>query len=130
MSSTQAAPGHNGEMTTDEAPLGRPGPNLSVTLTENGISVSGEVGATTWTIFSNAVEAAVAAAAADEDVFIELEGLSFIDAHGIELIARAARELAPNGRLVLRHAPESLRRMAEIARLDRQPGILIKEQNR
>lgn len=108
--------------------LGQTVPGLRATSTEAGLAVSGEVDLTTWSLLSDALAKVADSLAEGQDLVLDLSELSFIDGHGVQLIARAAEELDPSRRLVLREAPQMLLRIAEILRLRESSGLVIEGQ--
>lgn len=107
-----------------QRPLGGNLPQLEVSPTDEGIALSGEVDLGSWAILRDALTS-VAGGAEGEDVILDVGGLSFMDGHGMSLIAQATRELAPSRRLVVRGATPTLIRAAEILGFDREPGLVI-----
>lgn len=104
-----------------------PGPlvaQLHVVPTEEGMSLSGEVDLATWATLRRALSG-VADGKKSRDIVLDVSGLSFIDGHGMRLIAQAARELGYGSRLVLKGAPPTLLRVAEILGLDGEPNLVI-----
>jgi anti-anti-sigma factor len=59
------------------------------------------------------------------EVILDLSELSFIDSNGVRIIAEAARAMAPGRRLVIRSAPLSFLRIAQIFNLDRESGLIL-----
>lgn len=94
------------------------------------MALSGEVDLTEWTSLSNALDRAITDHAEGEDLVFDLGDLSFIDAHGVDLIAGAAHRLGPSERLILQNAPPILLRIAKILRLDRDPKLVIQGRGR
>jgi anti-sigma B factor antagonist len=64
--------------------------------------------------------------AADGDLTLELEDLTFVDSTGMRAFFRLASRLR-NGRLVLVEPANSVRRVLELTGLDENPRILIEE---
>jgi anti-anti-sigma factor len=95
-----------------------------------GMALSGEVDLTAWASVSRALDRAVADHAEGQDLVFDLGDLSFIDAHGVDLIAEAAHRLGPSERLILQDAPPILMRIARILRLDRDPKLVIRGRGR
>ncbi|MGH2682136.1 MAG: STAS domain-containing protein [Actinomycetota bacterium] len=91
----------------------------------NGTAVPAEVDVATWATLSSVLRRIVDAVEDGQEGVLDLTGLSFIDGHGVRLIAEAARQLGPSKRLVIRGAPKSLLRIGEILGLDREPGLRI-----
>ena len=86
-----------------------------------GMAVSGEIDVASWAPLAAALRRAVARAGRGQQVLLDLTELAFIDGHGVGLIVEAARALGPARRLLLRGAPPSLLRIAEVLRLEREP---------
>lgn len=95
-----------------------------VTRTDVGIAIAGDVDVGTWQELSGALQRLVRRPRADR-IVLDLSGLSFIDAHGLRLIADAAAVLPPPRRLTLVHPPPGLLRLAQILELDRRPGLAV-----
>jgi anti-anti-sigma factor len=116
---------HNAELSPDQLrPLGRAVLGLSTVPSGTATAVSGEVDPVTWTALQNALRGVAATVGPRQEIVLDLSELEFIDAHGVGLIAQAARELGPARRLVLRGAPQVLLRIAEVLGLDAElaPG--------
>lgn len=84
--------------------------------------LDGEIDVATW----EALGIGLSALADGADVHLDLEDLTFIDVGGVRALARVARALAPEGRLILHEPPDTLRRMLELAWPD-APGIEVAE---
>jgi anti-anti-sigma factor len=117
---------HNLELSGQAGPrpLARSVPGLSTVPRPSGLAVAGEVDVATWATLANALRRAVEATGGTL-VVLDLAGLRFIDGHGVALIVEAARALDPPRRLLLRGAPRSLLRIADVLRLEREPGIVV-----
>lgn len=117
---------HNLELAPPELrPLGRAVRGLSLVPAAGGMAISGEVDVNTWAALSNALRGLAERAADGQQVVLDLAGLSFIDGHGVALIARTARALGPSQGLVLHGAPPTLLRIAEVLHLDREPRLVV-----
>lgn len=116
---------HNLELAdADLRPVGGNDRQLRLQPTEEGMALSGQVDLATWAALRNGLTR-LAAGAGGGDIVLDVGGLSFIDAHGMSLIAQTARELDHSRRLVLRGGSPRLIRTAEILGFDRLPGLLI-----
>jgi anti-anti-sigma factor len=115
----------DGELSAGGNRPGRAAPTLAILPTDEGMALSGEVDLGTWTVLSDALQGVVGSTRDRPDIVLDLAGLSFIDGHGLGLIAGAARKLGPPKRLVLRGARPALLHLAEVLRLDREPGLVI-----
>lgn len=109
-------PGHNVIVASEEHA------RLTVTRTDVGIAIAGDVDVGTWQELSGALQRLVRRPRADR-IVLDLSGLSFIDAHGLRLIVDAAAALPRPRRLTLVHPPPGLLRLAQILELDRRPGL-------
>jgi len=116
---------HNLELAEPELrPVGHRPPRLELLLTEEGMALSGEIDLTTWATLRDALTR-LAAGADGRDIVLDVGGLSFIDAHGMSLLAQTARELDDSKRLVLRGVTPRLIRTAEILGLHGEPGLVF-----
>jgi len=97
---------------------------LRVTRTDLGVKIAGVVDVGTWHDLSGALHRVVRRPPA-ERIVLDVSELSFIDAHGLRLIAEAAESLSPPTRLAILHPPPGLVRIAEILELDRRPGLVF-----
>jgi anti-anti-sigma factor len=60
-----------------------------------------------------------------DDVYLDLEGLTFIDVGGVTMLITFAERLQPTRRLVLRNPPRVLRRIVELAWPDPTPLSMV-----
>jgi anti-anti-sigma factor len=61
----------------------------------------------------------------EQDLYLELEDLSFIDVGGVSVLVGVAEQLSPQRRLVLGHPPRVLRRILELAWPDPAPMSMV-----
>lgn len=61
----------------------------------------------------------------EQDLYLELEDLSFIDVGGVSVLVGVAERLSPQRRLVLGHPPRVLRRILELAWPDPAPMSMV-----
>lgn len=106
-------------------PLDREVLGLRLEPAAGGLAVSGEADVATWPALSNALRRIADTVDEGEDARLDLTGLSFIDGHAVGLIALAARRLGRSRRLLVRGAPPTLLRIAEILDLDHEPGLVL-----
>lgn len=78
----------------------------------NGLKLIGEIDISNRQQLIDALEPYVHKT---DDVYLELEELSFIDVGGVTLLVGVAERLSPERRLVLRHPPRILLRILELA---------------
>jgi anti-anti-sigma factor len=109
-------------------PLDREVLGLRIEPAAGGLAVSGEADVATWPALSNALRRLADTVAEGPDARLDLTGLSFIDGHAVGLIALAARRLGRSRRLLVRGAPPTLLRIAEILNLDHEPGLVLQRQ--
>jgi anti-anti-sigma factor len=104
-------------------------PGLRIARTEDGMALSGEVDVSTWPLLSGALHSLVDGGGERHQLVLDISELSFIDGHGVGLIAEAARKLEPSRRIVLRGASPTMLFIAGVLHLDREPGLVIKGQD-
>jgi anti-anti-sigma factor len=116
-------------MTRLEPPDPSPAPRLMIAPAPGGLALSGEVDAANWGTLSQGLRTCLDLSQGESDVMVDLAGLSFIDAHGVGVIAEAANGLGRSRRLALRQAPRILVRIAGILDVDRDPSLVIEERH-
>ena len=88
-----------------------------------GLALSGTIDLATWPALAEAL-GSVAACEAPE-VVLDLSGVGFVDSHGVSLIVDSARGLGPARRLLVRGAPPTMLRIADVLNLRREPRLRI-----
>lgn len=114
----RSAGGQNGGVTKGRAA------GLRARRTGTGLVLSGEVDAGSWGDLLGALRGLVSRPPADRMV-VDVSDLSFIDAHGLRLLAETAGTLSPPRHLSVVRASPGMVRMARILELDRRPGLVF-----
>ncbi|MEU2876148.1 STAS domain-containing protein [Streptomyces sp. NPDC007070] len=106
-------PNRTGTFARGSAPDGAaPGLRVSPLPRRAGLRAAGEVSLVTRAIWQRALDRAVSAG---EDVYrLELSAVTFVDVAGVDVLADAARRLAPGRRIVLARPPAAVPRMLEL----------------
>lgn len=76
-----------------------------------GLRASGEISLPTQAAWEAALESLVAQ---DDDVYLDLSGLTFVDVAGTRILAHAAQRLTVPRRILLAQPPPSLRRALDM----------------
>ena len=97
---------------------------LGASRIPGGLAVSGAIDIATWPALADLLRD-LAVSATTGEIVLDLSGVTFIDSHGTEMIARLARDLGQGRRLVVRGAPPPMLRIADILHLDREPRLAI-----
>jgi anti-anti-sigma factor len=96
---------------------------FGVSRIPGGLAVSGAIDMATWAALAGVLGDLAGGDAAAGEVVLDLTEVTFIDSHGVELIAQAARGLDGGRRLVVRGAPLPMLRIADILHLDQEPRL-------
>jgi anti-anti-sigma factor len=94
-----------------------------VTLeSRRGLKLSGEVDISNVTQLADSLSRQVAEA---EDLHLDLADLEFIDGAGVRVLVQAARRLPRGRRLVLWSAPNFVKRLLAVLKVDESSGLLV-----
>ena len=96
---------------------------VQIRLMDGGsFSISGELD-----LFSEAAlrQHVLAAARPGATLRLDLSGLSFMDSTGLDVLVQILRTIGPEGRLWIERPTRLVRRVLEVAGLDRHPSLLI-----
>lgn len=88
-----------------------PAAPISITTTDTGLTVAGEIDAHSAPLIAEAISAAP-----DERLVIDLSGVEFVDSSGLRVLIEAHQQRDGNGRtMVLSNPSPVVRRLFEIA---------------